>query len=168
MNPRAIIAAILLALVGTLGLASPASASEGVVFNKNKSWTNCDTFKTKVKALGKFEAWRYGGAGTYYVKWKAEWQAPKVGGGWKTFDSPSGTGKKWSVRAGSGYATATISDKTNWGGSLYYAEWRVKIRITLYKAVAGPDVRYLRDRITKTFAYPRFDERGGFCGQHGA
>jgi hypothetical protein len=162
---RSTILAVLLALFGAFITAAPAQASEGVIWMNNGSWKDCQHRTARVQTNGQFDAWDYGGRGTYYIKWKLKWQNYRIGGLWRGLETISGTGPKLKVTAPNQVVYARIADKTNLANA-YVTDWRVWIRITLYKKKVGPDKRWLRDRIEKSYYKPRFRETGGLCSLH--
>jgi hypothetical protein len=145
-----------------LGLAvAPASADEGVAYHDNGSWQDCQTLKSRISTTAGFHAKDYDGNGTYYVKWTLKWQVPGAAR-WRERDRASGTGPRYSITNGRQHAKVNINDVTGWGNA-FTDDWRVWIRITLYKErAAAPDIRFLRDRIEKSFYKPRFDGRNCF------
>src|SRR4051794_39522357 len=154
---------VLLSTLALLGLAIAPANAEGIIWDHNcDSWQNPDDLTSRVHTTAKFDAFDYGGKGNYYVKYKLKWQV-HTSTGWKTEDTHTHTGNKvWIDHAGLVIQQPVI-DNTGWG-KLFDEPWRVWIRATLYKEMgAHPDIRYLRNRLQKSYAKPKFRDYNSIC-----
>jgi hypothetical protein len=156
---------VLLGALALLGTTIVPANAEGIIWNRDacQSWKDDDTATAQIHVAAKFDAWDYGEAGEYYVKWTQKFQIPTASG-WSTRLQMTGTGGKLMVTKAGTVFVQQIKWKMSPGTSDYADSWRVWTRATLYKSQVGPDIRYLRDRLEHSFYKPKFPAHGDFCG----